>query len=140
MSEQDDFNDLAKVLSTLEGQQIFREEIQKEINREIVETIISSVQPMAPNLIKDYWDSLEHKPLLPKHLQFKHEYVEISRGIDENYEEKVIRKDDVREYIKNGWSITRLSKVSQGMIKQKWVHAIIAMENIDVHQLQQNDH
>ena len=61
----------------------------------------------------------------------KHVYIEVFKRSQDEYTEKVIRKDDVREYIKQGWSITRLSKVQPGLIQLKWMNYIQAVEGIE---------
>ena len=66
--------------------------------------------------------------LLPKHWEPSRRYTEISKGKGLDYREMVIPYDDVKEFIKNGWSITRLSKLSQTYVNTKWMNAIIALE------------
>lgn len=66
--------------------------------------------------------------LLPKAWEPSKEYLEISRGIGIGYEERVVPKYDVQSWIHAGWSITRLSKLSQTYVNTKWMNAIIAME------------
>lgn len=89
---------------------------------------ICSVQPMDPSLIKALINATEPPELLPKHWEPSKEYVEISRGIGIDYQERVVPKHDVKSWIHAGWSITRLSKISPAMVKSKWINAIIAME------------
>ena len=89
---------------------------------------ICSVQPMVPSLIKALINAAEPPELLPKHWEPSKEYVEISRGIGIDYQERVVPKHDAKSWIHAGWSITRLSKISPSMVKTKWINAIIAME------------
>ena len=89
---------------------------------------ICSVQPMDPSMIKSLINTTEPPELLPKHWEPSKEYVEISRGIGIEYQERVVLKHDVEYWIHAGWSITRLSKISPAMVKPKWINAIIAME------------
>lgn len=78
--------------------------------------------------LKDMVDQSSLPPILPKAWTPKHEYVEISRGIGIDYQERVVPKHDVKSWIHAGWSITRLSKISPTMVNTKWINAIIAME------------
>ena len=73
--------------------------------------------------------NIEIPELLPKNWKPKGEYTEMCRGIGIEYEEKIVRKCDVATEIMAGWSISRLSKVSQSKIVQKWKNTIIAMES-----------
>lgn len=68
---------------------------------------------------------MEKIQLLPKHWEPKNDYVEVEKGNTE----RVILKSDLEKAIKDGWQITRLSKVSPALIKSKWINAIISMEN-----------
>lgn len=61
----------------------------------------------------------------------KYKYVELSRGNGLRYEERIAKESDVRSLIKQGWRITRLSKVCYREVLSKWSHAIAAMENLD---------
>lgn len=67
-------------------------------------------------------------PILFKYWEPSRRYVEVSKGEGLDYQEMVVPYDDVKEFIKNGWSITRLSKLSQNYVNIKWMNAIIAME------------
>ncbi|ADG59952.1 hypothetical protein Acj9p052 [Acinetobacter phage Acj9] len=72
---------------------------------------------------------IEIPELLPKHWVPKGSYLEISKGVDKEYTERIIRREDLKLYISDGWRITRLTKISMSMIHSKWKHAIVAMEN-----------
>lgn len=85
---------------------------------------------------KEALEDIELPPLLPKHWQPKNRYVEMSRGKGSNYEEMIVKEEHVKLSIATGWRITRLSKLSQSMVRSKWIHAIIAMENIENNSLQ----
>lgn len=78
--------------------------------------------------IHQFISTLEVPAPLPKHWEPSKEYVEISRGIGIDYQERIVPKYDVKSWIHAGWSITRLSKISPAMVKTKWINAIIAME------------
>lgn len=77
---------------------------------------------LAPDLV----EALE--PVMAKHWVPKNEYVEISRGVGLDYQERIILRSDVQPMIMLGWRITRLTKVSKSMMYTKWKNAIIAME------------
>ncbi|QHJ73982.1 hypothetical protein Lazarus_046 [Acinetobacter phage vB_AbaM_Lazarus] len=107
------------------------------INREIdkIAGDVCSVQPMSPNLFDDLEEArksfidFDHvTDLLPKFWEPKHEYVEIFKGTDDSYTEMIVLKSDVKDYIHQGWRISRLSKISRALVYKKWVHAIIAIE------------
>lgn len=87
---------------------------------------------------KEALEDIELPPLLPKHWQPKHRYIEMSRGAGGNYEEMIVKEEHVKLSIATGWRITRLSKLSQSMVNSKWVRAIIAMENIENNSLHQD--
>ncbi|UJH94836.1 hypothetical protein PhaR5_101 [Acinetobacter phage PhaR5] len=113
------------------------------INRETDKIVgdVCSVQPMSPNLFDDLEEAMikdearksfidfDHvTDLLPKFWEPKREYVEIFKGTDDSYTEMIVLKSDVKDYIHQGWRISRLSKISRALVYKKWVHAIIAIE------------
>lgn len=143
---------LAQVLSTEEGRTIFDTVVQSEINNEIIQKIadtqpINQVafekafgQPLvlcindAPeppdiHLLKRIVCHVPISELLPKHWEPKGEYLEVSCGKDHTYIEKIIPRLQLKSHISNGWRITRLTKVSRGLVYKKWASAIRAMES-----------
>lgn len=78
--------------------------------------------------LKEMTNQFEIPELLPKAFTPKHRYVEICRGIGIEYTERVVPEHQVKTEIMNGWSITRLSKLSTEYVHAKWINAIIAME------------
>ncbi|UNI74482.1 hypothetical protein ABNavy4_044 [Acinetobacter phage AB-Navy4] len=142
---------LAQVLSSEEGRTIFDTVVQSEINAEIIQKIVDTQpinsdafekafgQPVvlcvddAPeppdiHLLKRLVCHVPIPELLPKHWEPKREYVEIFKGTDVSYTEMIVLKSDVKDYIHQGWRISRLSKISRALVYKKWVHAIIAIE------------
>lgn len=78
--------------------------------------------------LKEMASQFEMPELLPKHWEPSRRYTEVSKGSGLDYQEMVVPYDDVKEFIKTGWSITRLSKLSQTYVNNKWMNAIIALE------------
>ncbi|UQS94122.1 hypothetical protein ABNavy71_045 [Acinetobacter phage AB-Navy71] len=147
-------NALAQVLSSEEGRTIFDTVVQSEINAEIIQKIVDTQpinsdafekafgQPVvlcvddAPeppdiHLLKRLVCRVPIPELLPKHWEPKGEYLEVSCGKDHTYMEKIIPRSELKSHISSGWRITRLTKVSRGLVYKKWSNAIQAMENTD---------
>ncbi|QQO96245.1 hypothetical protein CPT_Minot_042 [Acinetobacter phage Minot] len=146
---------LAQVLSSEEGRTIFDTVVQSEINAEVIQKIVDT-QPInsdafekafgqkpitlciddAPeppdiHLLKRLVCHVPIPPLPPKHWVPKGEYVEMTSGQDHTYIEKIVPKSEMKSHITAGWRITRLTKVSKGLVYKKWHNAIIAMESND---------
>lgn len=79
--------------------------------------------------MRDLCPEVVAESLLPKAWAPKRRYTEVSKGTGLDYQEMVVPYDDVRPFIKDGWSITRLSKLSGNYVIVKWMNAIIALEN-----------
>lgn len=58
-------------------------------------------------------------------------YVEIFKDSADGYCEKCIPYEQSSEYISKGWRISRLTKISDKAIREKWYHAIAAYENLN---------
>jgi hypothetical protein len=83
---------------------------------------------MDSSLLNEMASQIEMPELLHKAWEPSRRYTEVSKGKGLDYQEMVVPYDDVKEFIKNGWSITRLSKLSQTYVNTKWMNAIIALE------------
>lgn len=62
--------------------------------------------------------SIENRP--------KKLYTEITKGS----QEKIIFQSDEAKYLKQGWTVTSLSKVSPSLVIKKWRNAIDVMEKL----------
>lgn len=83
---------------------------------------------LSQHLIYESQNKAVAESLLPKAWAPKRRYVEVSKGVGLDYQEMVVPYDDVRPFIKDGWSITRLSKLSDNYVIVKWMNTIIALE------------